>query len=460
MKFDILDILSFSGSRRRHALLKADKAAEKREAAVAKQAKESSDSPDRKALNVRLKEYARNDTIKDCSECTLCRDECPTYYSREAESFYAGGRLRVLRTYVERGYPIDDSFVEAMFYCTTCKQCEDRCPVPVGYVDILEGLRSTMVKHHVGPYAKQINLARYTYDFKNPYGELGETRGNWCEEVELVGEGLTIVDHGDVGYFVGCTASFRTKSAAQNTAKILNKLNPGGIVLLGNGEYCCGSPLIRTGQEDFEMETPKGEKVQFRVKDLITHNVDSLVAKGVKEVVFSCSGCYKTSMDDWPRYYGNDIPFKRTHITQYLARKIDESAITFKPLSKAVTYHDPCHLGRHQKEYDAPRKILNTIPEITFVEMPFNRNRARCCGAGAGVKAGYPMDAVHMAKIRLQEAIDTGADILATSCVFCKYNFIDAATEIGATIEILNIEDLAIDLMELVSETPSSENIL
>jgi len=175
-----------------------------------------------------------------------------------------------------------------------------------------------------------------------------------------------------------------------------------------------------------------------------------MIMKDVKEVVFSCSGCYKTSLDDWPRYYEKELPFKRTHITEYLARKIEEGAITLKPLEKTITYHDPCHLGRHRKVYDAPRNVINAIPGVNFVEMQFNRNRARCCGAGAGVKSGYPVDAVNMAKIRLQEAVDTGADILATSCVFCKYNFLDAKKEMDTNIEILNIEDLVIDLIEPV----------
>jgi heterodisulfide reductase subunit D len=410
---------------------------------------------DREKLDVKLKEYAGEAITKECSNCTMCRDECPTYYSRKAESYYAGGRLRILRAYAEKAYPVDDDFIETMYYCTTCKQCEDRCPVPVNYVEIIEGLRAKLVQNGIGPYGKQLSLSRNVYETKNPYGEKEECRVDWCMEGESVAEGIRTVERGPIAYFVGCTASFRTKSAAQNTARILSKLNPGGIVILGNGEYCCGSPLIRTGQEDFDLKTADGKIVRFRVKDLITHNIESMILKDVKEVVFSCSGCFKTSLDDWPRYYEKELPFKRTHITEYLARKIDEGAITLNSLDKTITYHDPCHLGRHRKVYDAPRKVITTIPGVNFVEMPFNRNRARCCGAGAGVKSGYPVDAVHMAKIRLQEAIDTGADILATSCVFCKYNFIDAAKEMNATIEILNIEDLAIDLIE-VKPPPSS----
>jgi heterodisulfide reductase subunit D len=385
--------------------------------------------------------------IKACSNCSMCRDECPTYYTRKAESYFAGGRLRVLRAYIEKGYPVDDDFVEAMYYCTTCKQCEDRCPVPVNYVDIIEALRATLVRNHVGPYGKQLSLARNTADLKNPYGEKADSREDWLKDGDSMIQGIKTVEKGPVGYFVGCTASFRTKTAAQSTAKILSKFYPGGIVLLGNGEYCCGSPLIRTGQEDFDLEMADGRTVRFRVKDLITHNVEALIKRGVKEVVFSCSGCYKTSMESWPQYYDGEVPFTRTHITQFLARKIDEGAVHFKPLYKKITFHDPCHLGRHRGEYDAPRKILNAIPGLDFVEMQYIKNRARCCGAGGGVKSGYPKDALEISKIRVQEAIDTGADILLTSCVFCKYNFLDAVKDMNASIEVLNTEDLVVDLV-------------
>lgn len=377
----------------------------------------------------------------------MCRDECPTFYTRKAESYFAGGRLRVLRSYIEQEYPVDDAFVEAMYYCTTCKQCEDRCPVPVKYVDIIEALRSMLVKHHVGPFGKQLSLARNTADNKNPYGEKAESREDWRLEPDIASE-IKVVEHGPIGYFVGCTASFRTQTAAQSTARILSKFYPEGIVLLGNGEYCCGSPLIRTGLEDFDLDMLDGRTIRFRVKDLITHNVEELIARDVKEVIFSCSGCYKTAMESWPKYYGKELPFTRTHITQFLARKIDEGTVTFKPLYKKVTFHDPCHLGRHRGEYEAPRKILASIPNIEFVEMQFNKNRSRCCGAGAGVKSGYPKDSLEMAKIRVQEAIDTGADILLTSCVFCKYNFLDAVEDMGASIEVLNTEDLVVDLLE------------
>lgn len=392
---------------------------------------------------IKFKEYSNNDLIKACANCSMCRDECPTYVSREAESFYAGGRMRILRTIVERNLPITDDFVEAMFLCSTCKQCEDICPIGVKYVDLIEELRAELVQEGIGPYGGLMGFSKSIQQNNNPYKEPPSKRKDWVEE------GIVEVEKGPYAYFVGCTASYRTQSAAVNTAKILTKIL-GGIVLLGPEEVCCGSPIIRTGQIDFLLETDEGEVVPFKVEDYITRNIETIQRREVEEVIFSCSGCYKTSTDDWPKYFSKEIPFKRTHISQFLARLVEQKKIQFKPLNKKITYHDPCHLGRHRKVYDAPRTVLQAIPGIEFIEMRKNRNRSRCCGAGGGVKAGFPQDALNIARVRVQEAVDVGADILATSCVFCKYNFLDAKKEYGLDIEILNTEDIVVDLIELL----------
>ena len=392
-------------------------------------------------LKEKLREYSTKDLINQCANCSMCRDECPSYYSREAESFFAGGRLRVLRTILERNYPITDDFIEAMYLCSTCHQCKDICPIDVDFVEIIEDLRAELVKRGVGPYGKLLAFAQNVHKCYNPYGEAAATRKDWVDE------GVIEVERGPYGYFAGCTASFRVKSAALNTARILTKIL-GGIVLLGSDESCCGSPLIRTGQTDFLLEIDSEESVQFRVKDIIDKNIHEIVIRDVKEVIFSCSGCYKTSSDDWPKYFFKEIPFKRTHLSQFLARCVDEGKVKFKELNKKITYHDPCHLGRHRGVYEEPRKVLKAIPGVELIEMRKNRNRSRCCGAGGGVKSGFPQDALKIAMKRVQDAVDTGADILATSCVFCKYNFLDAKKELGVDIEILNIEDIVVDLIE------------
>lgn len=389
----------------------------------------------------KLKKYGER-VIKKCSNCSYCRNECPTYMVRGQESYFAGGRMRILRSFVERGLPLNGDFVESMYFCTTCKQCEDICPISLDYVDIIEDLRAELVKIKVGPYGKLIGYARNVEKHKNPFGEEKSTRIDW------ITPDVKRVEQGPYAYFVGCTASFRKKELAQHTASILTKVL-GEIVILGSGEYCCGSPLIRTGQINFDLDMGDGTTVPFNVKDLISHNIESLLMKNVREVIYSCSGCYKTSIDDWPRIYGKPIPLKFTHLSQFLANLFKTGKLKVENNEPVkVTYHDPCHLGRHAGEYDAPREVIKNIPNYEFIEMKNIRNRSLCCGAGAGVKGAYPVDALAIAKMRVQEAIDTGADLLLTSCVFCKLNFLDAKKDMNASIEIKNTEDIIYEFMQ------------
>lgn len=389
----------------------------------------------------KLKNYGER-VIKKCSNCSYCRNECPTYLVRNQESYFAGGRMRILRTFVEREFPLDADFVEVMYFCTTCKQCEDICPINLDYVDIIEDLRAELVRIGVGPYGKLIGYARNINKHKNPFGEEKSTRIDW------ITPDVNRVETGPYAYFVGCTASFRKKELAQHTASLLTKML-GEIVILGSGEYCCGSPLIRTGQINFELDLGDGTSTHFNVKDLISHNIESMLMKNVREVIYSCSGCYKTSVDDWERIYGKPIPLKFTHLSQFLARRFKNGTLKVEnnePLT--ITYHDPCHLGRHAGVYDAPREIIKNIPNYNFIEMKKNRNRSLCCGAGAGVKGAYPTDALAIAKLRVQEAIDTGADMLLTSCVFCKLNFLDAVKAMDASIVIKNTEDIMYEFLQ------------
>jgi heterodisulfide reductase subunit D len=370
----------------------------------------------------------------------MCREECPTYAASRAESFFAGGRLRVLRTFVEKDLPLEEDFLHAMYFCTTCKLCEEICPISMEYVELMETLRRVIVEQVHHPYGPLLKFAENTLNQKNPYGDPLAARKDW------VTPDIHEVDHGPYAYFAGCTGSYRNWEVAQKTARILSKVIPEGIVILGPDEYCCGSPLIRTGQDDF-MIGPGSHGERFRVVDMINHNVEALKERGVQEVIFSCAGCYKTATEDWPRFYGGDLPFHSAHLTQFLAEKVETQQLQFTEWNATITYHDPCHLGRHMGVFDAPRTILNAIPGVTLVEMHKTRHLAHCCGAGGGVKACLPTQALDMGKLRVQEALETGAEVLVTSCVFCKNNFAEAIEELHAPLRVQNIEDVVADLL-------------
>jgi len=374
------------------------------------------------------------DQIVLCSNCSTCRWTCTSYEEFHSEAFFAGGRLRLLRSYVEKNLPVDESFVKAVYACSTCEQCVERCPVKVPYVRIIENVRKKLVQLGKGPYGKLHVMGDMAYMHKNVFGENKLDRGNWVKPDTRISE------------------------IADATLRMLNyfDIEP---QILGADEYCCCSPLIRTGQVTRPVyeESENGEKEllgTLETEKFIVHNVEQIQARGIEHVIFSCSGCYRTTTLDWPKFYRERhgiLPFSTQHLTQFLALKQRKGELNWKgSYPETVTYHDPCHLGRHVGVFEAPREVLRSIPGIKLVEMERNRQNSVCCGAGGGFKAGFGENAINVAERRLNQALETGATTIVSSCVFCKLNFLDAVKKRGVDIKVLNIEDLFVSLMDLV----------
>lgn len=196
-------------------------------------------------------------------------------------------------------------------------------------------------------------------------------------------------------YFRGCTAREKESNIQNATETILN--NAGINYHILDDEKCCGSVLLRTGFAD-------------KAREQIKKNTE--VLKGEK-ILTSCAGCYKTLKDD---YEGLDV----IHISQLLDELIKEGKLNFSKNSLNVTYHDSCHLARHSKVFDEPRDVIKSVSNL--VEMENIRENSLCCGAGGGVKSAYPEIANEMAKSRINQAKQTGCEILVTPCPFCKLN--------------------------------------
>jgi len=182
------------------------------------------------------------------------------------------------------------------------------------------------------------------------------------------------------------------------------------------------------------------------VTKLIKHNIKDFNEKGAKTLFTACAGCYRTWKKDYPALIGEELPFEVKHITEVLIELLNKNQIPFKPEEHEkikVTYHDPCHLGRHMDLYEIPREIISKIPGIQLVEMKRNRKNAWCCGAGGGVKSQFPDLAKDISKERIREAIESEADILTTSCPFCIGNLKDAYGELGPELqEKINLMDI------------------
>ena len=380
-----------------------------------------------------------------CVHCGLCRqvlpseikndrfgDICPIGTKFMFEAYYAPGRNEIARALLRNEFSYEESpkLLEIIYSCLTCGSCDITCRycTTLGRVqpgEITEAIRAKMVKDGVGPLPRHKKWGQSIISNKNPYEEEHSNRLKWLKGEKPPEQAETL-------YFVGCTSSYKTQEIASATYAVMKKI--GMEVMISPEEYCCGSPLFRTGQLDI-------------AEQVMNHNIELIENSGVKKVVFSCPGCLRTFKKDYPKFAG-PLNFELKHISQEIVELIDKGQIELDKLNLTVTYHDPCHLGRHlwpESIYEEPRKILNAIPELQFKEMERNRDGTWCCGAGGGVKSGFPETSLWTVKKRLEEAVETtGAQALVTACPFCINNFKEGVKKENMSLKIY-------DLMEIMS---------
>lgn len=383
--------------------------------------------------------------MDSCTRCGECVQWCPTY-SASGQDPGLAPRDKILRwrDYMNKSYGLRaklfgpkeiseeelNEFTNDLYQCTTCGICETVCESGIDTINLWEGLRANLVKRGQGPYGKQKYFFKLVSEYGNPYMEPAEKRTAWMpEDVE-------VKEKADIVYYGGCTAEYKQTKLAVATARVLNKLGI-DFAMLGEDELCCGSPLLRTGQSELENIA----------RDCTIKNVENIKAKGASKVLYACAGCYRTSIVDWPKLYGKPLPFEIVHITEFLADLIKQGKIKWeKSINKTVTYHDPCHMGRHVGTYDAPRYVLENIPGIKLIEMDRVKEYSRCCGAGGGMKAGIPDLALNVGEERMEDALKTNADILTSACPFCKRNLSDARDSVDA--KDMEVEDVIVLVAE------------
>ncbi|MBP2029152.1 heterodisulfide reductase subunit D [Methanohalophilus levihalophilus] len=376
-----------------------------------------------------------------CSRCGECVNWCPTYdASGEDPGLAPRDKILRWREYMNKSYGLRaklfgpkkisedeiEQFKDDVYGCTTCGMCATVCESAINTIELWESMRANLVKRGNGPYGKQGMFVKLIGEYGNPYMADKKDRLSW------IPDDVVIEDEAEILYFGGCTAELRQKKLAFATARVLNKL---GIkfTMLGEDEVCCSSALVRTGQYEIDDIARKAAKA----------NVEGIKKKGAKKVLYACAGCFRASKVDWPRLLGEDLPFEVVHITEFLSDLIKQGKVQWKDsVDKTVTYHDPCHLGRHVGVFDAPRHVLRSIPGIKFVEMDRIKDNQRCCGAGGGVKAGIPDLALGIASSRVEDALAKKPDILSSACPFCKRNLSDGRDAVKA--EDLEVEDVIV----------------
>jgi len=370
------------------------------------------------------------DIIHRCFRCGYCKFthdynefNCPSYKKYRFETYSTGGRLWLLFGIINGDLQWSDSIANVVYACSTCGNCMVNCRFEKFndfLVDFIEAGRADAVRNGYCPERQKALLERTTNpQMFNPYGEPNSDNEELKKKYELPDEAEWV-------YFIGCTSNYRQKNLRDSTIRFLKKA---GIDFTLIDEHCCMSPLIRTGQLE-------------PVQEFMNYNIQKIKEAGASKVITSCAGCYRTLKVDFAKQ-GADHDLVIIHTSELVKNLLEEGKLTFKSeYNKTVTYHDPCHLGRHSGVYEPPREVYKQIPGIKFVEMRRNRENAWCCGAGGGVKIGYPDWALEISEERLEEAKETGATVLSSTCPFCRTNLSDANEEFNMGFEVIDLIEL------------------
>ncbi|MFO7996842.1 MAG: (Fe-S)-binding protein, partial [Dehalococcoidia bacterium] len=296
--------------------------------------------------------------------------------------------------------------------------------------DVMRAIRRAVASLGIGvvPDALRIS-AKNIAGVGNPFGEAPEKRNDWAKDLKV----KDFASGTEILYFPCCVPSYDpdVKTVARSTAAILNKL---GIDygLISTEARCCGEAIRKAGHED-------------TFQSLAQNNIDLFSNSGVKTVVVSSPHCYHTFKNEYPEL---GAKFEVIHITQYLASLIEKKKLKFsKKMNKKVIYSDPCYLGRHNEVYDEPRKVLQSISGLELIEFPDARENGLCCGGGGGRIWMDTPKGERFSDIRTEQAIESGADIIALACPYCVLNYRDSVLSMGKA-ESIQVKDIA----ELVAE--------
>jgi Fe-S oxidoreductase len=312
--------------------------------------------------------------------------------------------------------------------CTTCSNCTVRCPKGVKPMELLIGLRSAAIeKGRIEPTIR--DALESTLKHGNPWGRIRDKRTEWAEDLDVpvAGEGEAI----PLLFFVGCTPAYepRTQSVARALVALIEAAGE-KYSTLGTAESCCGNEIWRMGEEGlFEM--------------LVEGNREVFGAHEIGRMVTASPHCMNTFRNE----YG-DLPCEVLHYSELLSSLIQEKKLVLKGrVEKRVTYHDPCFLGKHNDIYDEPRRVLEGVPGLDFVELDRSRERALCCEGGGGRMWVEAVDerGERLAETRVRDAVELGADYLVTACPFCLLTLEDAVKTSGneGKIEIIDLAVLA-----------------
>jgi len=365
------------------------------------------------------------DAFKFCYQCGKCDVVCPWNQVRHFSM------RKIVR---EATFGMSEIEGEDIWRCTTCGKCSKQCPRDVKQVESGVALRRIATEYDIfPPSVSPIRSIRSSLIGEgNPFFEERKKRADWAEDLSV----KAFTEDMEILYYPGCYLSYdpRLKKVATATANILKKAGV-DFGILGSKENCCGESIRKTGYEEL-------------YKSLAKDNIKTFIDNGVKKILVSSPHCYHTFKNEYPEFM---VHFEVVHIAQYLFELINQGRLELpKEYGKKVTYHDPCYLGRHNGIYDEPRKVLQKISALELTEMTDSLEDSLCCGGGGGRIWMDTPKGERFSDLRLEQAVETGADVLVTSCPYCIANFEDSMLYRKDS-EAIEVKDITEIIQEVIS---------
>jgi len=383
--------------------------------------------------------------MSTCTECGRCQSQCPAWHTQKPLSpkllimamrdhaLAKVGTEAAAATKIVGNTDENPISLDVLWSCTTCGACVEECPVDIEHIDHIVNMRRFQVLVESEFPTELGNTFRNLEKAGNPWGANRVDRDAWIKEVDFP---ITVIDSVipesiEYLFWVGCAGAYEER-AKKTTKAVAELLYISGVTfgVLGKRETCTGDPARRSGNE-------------FLYQILSRENIETLQesfgTRGVKKVVVTCPHCFTTIGRD---YKQQGFELQMVHHTQLLNQLVKEGRL--KPIApaaadaKKLTYHDPCYLGRHNQIYEPPRELLASAG-VEVTEMPRNKERSFCCGAGGGRMWMEEKIGERINLNRVDEAIATGAEEVAVGCPFCRVMVSDGMVAKNSSVEVLDV---------------------
>ena len=393
----------------------------------------------------KITEFSWKDVIDmyTCTECGRCTSHCPAYNTNKPlnpkqflmemkDYLYHHSHDIVEGSEEKRAAVLEQPLVprviepEILWSCTTCRACEEACPVFIEYVQKIVDMRRHLVLMRGEFPAEAQATLRNIENNGNPWGIGFDERANWAKGLNV--PSLSEKPEVEVLYWVGCAGSFddRNKKVSTAVVKILQEAKI-DFAILGPEESCTGDPARRIGNE-------------YLFQTLAKQNIETMGKYKFKTVLAQCPHCFNTIKNEYPQFGGN---FEVVHHADYIDRLIKQGKIKpVKELKETLTYHDSCYLGRYNQIYDSPRDVIKSIPGVEYKEVELSRNTGRCCGAGGGRMWMEEHLGDRVNHKRLDDLQTVQPQTIAAACPFCMTMITDASRDKHSEVKTMDIAEL------------------